>query len=80
MESKNMHTYYRSEDHDSSVGIVTRYGMDSLGFESLLRARLSGPVHIAPGANPDSGSFSGVKDQGVALPHTPHLAPRLKKE
>ena len=80
MEPNNMHTYHRSEDQDSSVGIVTLYGMDSLGFESRLRARLTGRVQTGPGANPASGSFPGVKDQGVALPYTPHPEPRLKKE
>ena len=34
MESNNMHTYYRSEHHDGSVGIATRYGLDGLRIES----------------------------------------------
>jgi len=37
MESNNMHIYYRSEEQDSSVDIVTRYGMEGPGFESRCR-------------------------------------------
>ena len=57
---------------DSSVGIVTRYGMDGPGIESQWGARFSAPVQTDPGAHPASlstGPFPGVKrpGRGVAL-------------
>jgi len=47
--------------------------------------RFSAFVLTSPGAHPASctmgtGSFLGVKQQGMALTTHPHLAPRLKKE
>jgi hypothetical protein len=51
---------------DSSVGIATRYGLDSPGIDSWWGARFSAPVQTGPGAHPASytmgtGSFPGVK-------------------
>jgi hypothetical protein len=87
MESNNMHAYYRSEDQDSSVGIVTRYGLGGLGFESrwggeTIRTRQTGPRAYPASYIRSPVSFPGVKDRGVALAtHThSHLAPRLEKE
>ena len=59
----------------SSVGIVTRYGLDDSGIESRWGARFSAPVQTGPGAHPTScttctGSFPGVKrpERGVDQP------------
>jgi hypothetical protein len=54
-----------SIDRDSSVGIATCYGVESLGIESRLGTRFSAPVQTGPGAHPASykmctWSFSGV--------------------
>jgi len=48
-------------------------------------ARFSAPVQTGPGAHPASytmgtGSFPGVKRPGRDVDHTPHLAPKSKKE
>ena len=69
----------------SSVGIVTRYGLNGPGIESRWEAGFSTPVQTGPGAHPASytmgtGSFPGVKRSGRGVDHPPHLAPRLKKE
>ena len=37
---------------DSSVGVATHYGLDSLGMESRLGARFSAPVQTGPGPHP----------------------------
>ena len=67
---------------DSSVGIATRYGMDSLVIESRWRARFSAPVQTGPGAHPASYTMGtrGYSGRGVAFTTHPHLAYRLKKE
>ena len=70
---------------DSSVGIVTHYGLDGPGIKSQWGARFSTPIQTGPGAHPTSyavgtGSFPGVKKLGHGLDHLPHLALRLKKE
>jgi hypothetical protein len=70
---------------DSSVGIVTCYGLDGPGIESRWRARFSASVQTGPEAHPASytvctGSFPEVKRPGLGDDHPPHLAPRLKKE
>jgi hypothetical protein len=68
----------------SSVGIVTGYGLDSLGIESQWGARYYTPVHTGPGAHPAScimgtRSFPGVESgQGVTLTPHPLLVPRSK--
>ena len=61
---------------DSSVDIVTGYGLDGPGIGSQWGARFSAPVQTGPGAHPASftmgtGSFPGVKSgRGVTLnPH-----------
>ena len=50
---------------DSSVGIVTRYGLDGPGIESQLGVRLYAPMQTDPGAYPacytvGTSSFPGV--------------------
>jgi len=70
---------------DSSVGIVTGYGLDDPGIESRWGVRFSSPVQTASGAHPASytvgtGSFQGVKRPGRGFDHPPPLAPKLKKE
>jgi len=65
---------------DSSVGIATRYGLDSPGIESRWGKRFSAPVQTGPGAHPASytvgtGSFPGGKAAGAwPLPPTPSSA------
>ena len=59
---------------DSSVGIVTRYGLDGPGIESWWGARFSAPVQTGPGAHPasctmDTGSCLGVKRPGRRVDH-----------
>ena len=73
------------ESRDSSVGIETRYGLDDPGIVSRWGARFSAPVHAGPGAHPacytkGTGSFPVVERPGGDVNHSPHLAPRLKKE
>jgi hypothetical protein len=69
---------------DSSVGIVTRYGLDGPRIESQWRARFSAPVQTGPGAHPASctigtGSFPGVeRSQGMKLTPHPLPVPRSK--
>ena len=52
---------------DSSVGMVTRYGLDGPGIKSRWGgARFSAPIQAGPGAHPASctmgtGSFPGGK-------------------
>jgi len=70
---------------DSSVSIVTRYGLDGPGIESWWGVRFSASIQAGPGAHPASytmgaGSFTRVKQPGHDVDHPPHLAPRLKKE
>jgi hypothetical protein len=71
---------------DSSVGIVTCYGLDGAGIEFRRGGvRFSAPVQTGPGAHPASytmgtESFSGVKRPGRGVDHPPHLAPRINKE
>jgi hypothetical protein len=69
---------------DSSVGIATRYGLDSPDIESRWRARLSVPVQTGPEAHPASctmgtGSVPEVKRPVRGVDHPPHLVPRLKE-
>ena len=61
---------------DSSVGIATRYGLDSPGSESRWGARFSATVQTCPGAYPASCtmgtvSFPGVKRPGRGADHPP---------
>jgi hypothetical protein len=69
---------------DSSIGIVTRYGLDGPGMESRWRRDFSAPAQTDPGAHPVSytmgtGPFPGVKRPGCDVDHPPHVMPRLKK-
>jgi hypothetical protein len=69
---------------DSSVGIVTRYGLDAPGIDSWW-SDIFAPVQTCPGANAPSytgviGPFLAVKRAGRGVDHPLHLAPRLKKE
>ena len=63
---------------DSSVGIVTRYGLDGPAIESRWWRDFPHPSRPAPGAYPASstmgtGSFPGVKRPGDGADHPPHL-------
>ena len=74
--------------HDSSVGIVTSYGLYGPGIESRWGggAKFSAPVQTGSGAHPGSckmgtGSFPGVKSgRGVTLTPHPLLVPLVMKE
>ena len=55
---------------DSSVGIVTRYGLDGPGIESRWGSRFSAPVQTRPEAHSASctmgtGSFPGGEEAGA---------------
>jgi len=70
---------------DSSVGIATRYVLDGPGIESrwgeIFRTRPDrpwGPPSLL--YNGYRVTLSGVKRPGRGVDHSPHLAPRLKKE
>jgi hypothetical protein len=76
---------FKRMDRDSSVGIVTRYGMGGQGIESQLKAIFSTPVQTDYEARPAPytmgiGSFPGVKRSRRDVDHPHHLAPRLNKE
>ena len=59
---------------DSSVGTVTRYGLDGPGIESRWGARFSAPVQTHPAScTMGTGSFSGVKRPGRVADTPPHL-------
>jgi len=58
----------------SSVGIVTCYGLDGLGIKSRWRAKFSTPIQTSPGARPASytmgtRSFPGIKRPGCGVDH-----------
>jgi hypothetical protein len=73
---------------DSSVGIVTCYGLNEPGIETQWGGggeRFFATVQISPGAHPTSytmgtGSFPEVKRPGRGVENPPHLEPRSKKE
>jgi hypothetical protein len=70
---------------DSAVAIATRYGLGGPGDRIPVGGEFYAPVQTGPGAHPVSytmgtGSFPGVKRPGRGVDHSPHLAPRLKKE
>jgi hypothetical protein len=76
--------YFRL-DRDSSVSMVTRYGLDGPGIESRWGEifhtnpdRPWGPLSLLN--NGHRVSFPGVKRPGRGVDHPPHLVPRLKKE
>ena len=76
---------FYSVGRDSSVGIVTRYGLDGPGIESRWGSRFFATVQTGPGAEPYSytmgtGPFPEVKRPERGADHSPHLMPKLKKE
>jgi len=59
---------------DSSVSIVTRYGLDGTEIESRWEATFSALDQTGPGAHPtsyimDKGCFPGLKRPGRGLDH-----------
>jgi len=67
------------------VGRGTRYGLDSPGIEPGWGAKFSAPVQTGPEAHPASYtmgtvSFPVVKRPERGVNHSPHPAPRVKKE
>ena len=76
--------FIKKSGRDSSVGIVTRYGLDGPGIEPRLGARFSTPVQTGPGTHPVSytmrtGSFPGVNWPGRGVGH-PHPSSAKVKE
>jgi hypothetical protein len=76
--------YGKDAARDSSVGIATRYGLDSSGFEPRLGRNFPHPSRPVPRpTQPPTervpGLFHGGKVAG-AWSWPSHLAPRLKKE
>ena len=69
---------------DSSVGIESRYGLDSPGIESrwgeIFRTRPDRPWVYPASHTVGTGYFPGVKRPGRGFDHPPHLGPRLKKK
>jgi hypothetical protein len=60
---------------DSSVGIMTRYGLDCPGIESRCGRYFPAPVQTGPVAHPASctigtGSFPGVKRPGRGVEYS----------
>ena len=69
-------------DRDSSVGIVTRYGLDGPGIESRW-GEFSAPVQTGPGVHPASctkgtGSFPGIKQPRRGVDHLPPSSADVK--
>jgi len=73
---------------DSSVNIVTRYGLEFPGIESRWGVRFSTPIQTGPGDHPASctmgtGSLrrgGGLEQPGGGVEHPLHLTSMLKKE
>ena len=86
MSPKISSMLFTTWNHDSSVGIATRYGLDVPGIDSRWGVRFSATVQTCPGAHPasstmDTGSFPGGKAAEAWHDHIPpHLARRVKKE
>jgi hypothetical protein len=69
---------------DSSVSIVTRYGLDGLGIVSRCGARFSISVQSGTEAYPafytmGTGSFPGVKQPGRGIDHPPPSSAEVKE-
>ena len=69
---------------DVSVGITTRYGLNGPGIESpwgkIFRIHSDRPWGPPSLIYNGYRVFPGVKRPGRGVDHSPHLAPRLKKE
>ena len=69
----------------TTICLRYRYGLDSLGIESLWERDFPHPSRPALGPTQPpyamgSGSFPGVQRPGRGIKHPPRLAPRLKEE
>ena len=78
---------YQTDSLDSSIGVATRYALDSPGIEYRSETRFSVPVQTAPGDHPASytvgtGSLPGVKrpERGVDHPHPPNAEVKERVE
>jgi hypothetical protein len=77
--------YYTQVGRDSSVGIETAFRLDGPEIEFRWRARISAPVHTAPGANPASyttctGTFPEIKRLESSVDHSPPYRVEVKKK
>jgi hypothetical protein len=74
-----------SIDWDSSVGIVTRYGLNGAGIESWWGLEITGPTKTGCGAHIASctvstGSFPGVNRSGPGVDHPTSSNAEVKKQ
>jgi hypothetical protein len=70
---------------DSSVSIVTGYGLDSPGIESWWGVRFFAHIQTSPGAHPayctvGTGSFPGVKRPGLGADNPPPSSAEVTNE
>jgi hypothetical protein len=82
---KFVSVFVKCGGRDSSVGIVTGYGLDGPGIESRWRRDFSDNVQDGPGAHPASytmgtGSFQGLKRPGRGADHPPPSAAEVRQE
>jgi hypothetical protein len=66
-------------DLDSSVSIVTRYGLDGAGIESRWGRDFQHPSRPALALTMGTGSFLGVKWLGCGIDHPPASTAEVKE-
>ena len=76
--------YVNTVCRGSSIGIATRYGLDSPGIESRWGSRLSAPVQTCPGTHQASEtmgtrSFPGVKRPRRGVDQSPPFCAEVKE-
>ena len=84
MKSYFLNAPFSLMGRDSSVRIVTRYGLDGPWIESRWGARFSAPIQTGLGAHPASCktgtvSFPTVKPPGYGVDHPPQSSDEVKE-